>query len=388
MANRLLNKLREKDKKGLFSSSQVSVNYPTGFLPFDYLNGYKVKVVDMNENLLGTYDATGISGGTFVTIIGKSGVAKTTWTIQTAFNIVKNFSDDAFIMCYDLEQALNYTRIKNITGATQEELDNKFVLRQEKNYIENIFDSIIDIANAKEADKSTFMYETGNLDEFGKPIKVYVPTVVIIDSIPTLASKDTEGEESMGSQTEAMRAAQHLKRFYSRLMPIIKTYNITVFAINHINQKIEMNAFSKTQAQTMYLKQDESLAGGVAPIYYANTLIKFISSTKYKKEDDGFDGFMVRAELIKSRSNKAGQSCNLVYNQVTGFDPILTLYQYALDNDLIDGRNPYKYFKTNKDVKFDSRNFREAFDNNEEIKQLLLDNTVPRLQKLLSFVDD
>ena len=259
MANRLLGKLREKDKKGLFTPSQVSITYPTGFLPFDYLNGYKVKVMDMEENLVGSYSATGITGGTFVTVIGKSGVAKTTWTIQTAYNMIKQFKDDAFIMCYDLEQALNYTRIKNITGATQEELDNKFVLRQEKNYIEDIFDSIISIANMKESNKSDFTYDTGNVDEFNKPIKAYVPTIIIIDSLPTLASRETEGEDEMKGQTDAMRAAKQLKQFYSRLMPIIKTYNITVFAINHINVKIEVSAFTKTQAQNMYLKTDESL---------------------------------------------------------------------------------------------------------------------------------
>ena len=259
MANRLLSKLREKDKKGLFNSSQVSVTYPTGFVPFDYLNGYKVKVMDLEENLVGTYPAVGITGGTFVTIIGKSGVAKTTWTIQTAFNMVKNFSDDAFVMCYDLEQALNYTRIKNITGATQEELNNKFVLRQEKNYIEDIFDTIISIANMKESNKVDFMYDTGNVDEFNNPIKAFIPTVIIIDSIPTLASKETDGDEEMKSQTDAMKAAKQLKQFYSRLMPIIKTYNITIFSINHINVKIDINPFAKTQNQIMYLKQDESL---------------------------------------------------------------------------------------------------------------------------------
>ena len=171
-------------------------------------------------------------------------------------------------------------------------------------------------------------------------------------------------------------------------MPIIKTYNITVFAINHINVKIEVSAFAKTQAQLMYLKQDESLPGGNAPMYYANTLIKFISSTKFKNEDDGFDGFMVRAELIKSRSNKAGQACNLIYNQVSGFDPILTLYQFASDNDMIDGRNPYKYFKNNKDLKFDSRKFREEFDNNDDIKNALMEAVTPKLEEMLSFVND
>ena len=386
MANSLLDKLRSEDKKGLFSSSQVSINYNTGFLPFDYLNGYKVKVVDKKENIIDEYAATGLTGGTFVTVIGKSGVAKTTFVIQTAFNMVRKFTDNAFVMFYDLEQATNYTRIKNITGATQEELDNKFVLRQEKNYIEDIFDSIISIANAKEANKKEFQYDTGLLDEFGNKIVAYVPTIVIIDSIPTLASKETDDEMKGG--TDAARMAKVIKQFYSRLMPIIKTYNITIFTINHINAKMEINAFTKTQPQVMYLKQDESLPGGVAPIYYANTLIKFVSSTKFKKEDDGFDGFMVRAELLKSRTNKAGQSCNLVYNQVAGFDPILSLFQCALDNDFVDGRNPYKYFKINKDVKFDSRKFKQLCIENEEIRNTLYDSLNPYLNSLLSTVDE
>jgi len=126
--------------------------------------------------------------------------------------------------------------------------------------------------------------------------------------------------------------------------------------------------------------------GGTAPLYYANTLIKFVSSTKFKKEDDGFDGFMVRAELIKSRSNKSGQSCNLIYNQLTGFDPILTLYQFASDNNMIDGRNPYRYFKTNKDIKFDSRKFRECFNESDELKKTLMDSVTPYLEDMLSYV--
>lgn len=385
MGNRLLDRLRSEDKKGLFNSSQVSVTYKTGFIPFDYLNGYKVKVVDKEENVVDEYPAVGITGGTFITVIGKSGVAKTTWVIQTAYNIVKDFEDDAFVMCYDLEQALNYTRIKNITKASQQDLDNKFILRQEKNYIEDIFDSIISIANTKEANKKEFQYDTGMKDEFGRPIVAYVPTVVIIDSIPTLASKETD--EEMKGGTDAARMAKVIKQFYSKLMPIIKTYNITIFTINHINAKMEINAFTKTQPQIMYLKSDESLPGGVAPIYYANTLIKFVSSTKYKAEDDGFDGFLVRAELLKSRSNKAGQFCNLVYNQVNGFDPVLSVYQFATDNNLVDGRNPYKYFKSNKDIKFDSRKLREEMDKNPDLQNEMIETTRPLFEKLLSSTD-
>lgn len=385
--NTLLSRLRDKDKKGLFKSSQSSIAYRTGFLPFDYRNGYEIEVRDLDNKKVKSYPSIGIVGGSFVTVIGKSGVAKTTWCTQVAYNIVKDFDDNAFVLHYDLEQALSYTRIRNVTHGDQESLANKYILRQEKNYLEDIFDSIISIANEKESDRDSYIYDTGCVDEFNIPIKAFVPTVVIIDSLPTLASRDMD-EEEMKGQTDAMRMAQKVKQFYKKLIPIIKTYNITVFAINHINAKVEVSAFAKTQAQLMYLKMDESLPGGNAPLYYANTLIKFVSAGKKTKEDDGYDGFLVRAELIKSRTNKAGQFCYMVYNQEIGFDPIMTLYQFLEDNKLVEGRNPYRYFTEYKEVKFDSRKFRSAFMESENMGKLASLTAKPYLEKMLSRVDD
>jgi RecA/RadA recombinase len=65
--------------------------------------------------------------------------------------------------------------------------------------------------------------------------------------------------------TYANRVAKELAQFYKKLMPVIKTYNITVIAINHINQKIEINPMQKTQPQVLYMKMDESIPGGNAP---------------------------------------------------------------------------------------------------------------------------
>ncbi len=136
------------------------------------------------------------------------------------------------------------------------------------------------------------------------------------------------------------------------------------------------------------MKVDEAMPGGNAPIYYANNLLKFVSSTKFNEEDNGFDGFLLRIELLKSRANKAGKYINMVYNQLTGFDPILTLYQFAEDNDLLDGRNPYKYFKEYKDIKFDSRKFRQAFLENEDVRMAITNATKPVLEDMLSYVNE
>lgn len=378
----MLDRLRAKDKKGMFDASQVSVAYPTSFLPLDYLNGQLVQVRDLDDNLITQYPSVGIVGGTFNTVVGKSGTAKTTWVTQTAYNIVKPFDDNAFVIFYDLEQSLSYTRIKNITGASQKELDRKFVLRQGKNYIEDIYDSIIDITKEKEENKEEYLYDPGVLDEFGKPMKCYVPTVVIIDSIPTMSSKDTP--ETIEGQTAQMRKAKALTQFYQKLMPVIKPYNITIFVINHIQTKIEINAFAKTQPQLQYLKQDESLPGGIASIYYANNLFKFVTAGKLTKDDDGLDGSNIRIELIKSRTNKAGQFVTMIYDQERGFDPVLSLLKFAEDNNLLEGRNPYKKFVGNPDVKFDSRKFREAFKEREDVRKALYEVTKPYLYEMLS----
>lgn len=252
----MLERLRAKDKKGIFTASQTSISYPTGFLPFDYKNGYTVDVMNDDEQVLETYASIGIRGGTFLTVIGKTGTAKTTFIIQIAMAMVKNF-DNAFIIYYDLEQVLSYTRVKKLTGASQVELKEKFVLKQNQNYIEDIFDSIVAIAKEKEENKKDYTYDTGLRDEFGCPIKTYVPTVVVLDSIPTLSSRDTS--DAMEGSTLGNRNAKIIAQFYKRLMPIIKQYNITVMAINHINAKIEINPFAKSQPQVMYLKMDESV---------------------------------------------------------------------------------------------------------------------------------
>ena len=382
MAESLLERLRKKDKKGFFKRSQSSVMYRTGFLPLDFRNGYIMKSVDINENVLSEYAATGITGGTFITIVGKTGVAKSTFAIQTAFNVVNQFAENAFVMHYDLEQALTYTRIKNITGASQKELDSKYILKQEKVFVEDIFDSIMAIAKEKEDNRNDYMYDTGLLDEFGEKLIAYVPTVVIIDSIPAMVSKDVPSEMEGG--TAASRKAKVIAQFYHKLMPIIKTYNITIITINHINAKMEMNPFAKTQPQVMYLKMDEALPGGNAPMYYAHNLFKFVSSTKYKKADDGFDGFLVRIEILKSRTNKAGQSCQLVYNQDTGYDSMMSLYNYADECGLIEGRNPKRYIKGYDDIKFDARNFREEINEKPGIREALMNASLKKLSKLLS----
>lgn len=119
-------------------------------------------------------------------------------------------------------------------------------------------------------------------------------------------------------------------------------------------------------------------------MYYANNVFKFITAGKFKEEEDGFDGFKVKCEFLKSRTNKAGKSTHLIYNQAVGFDPVLTQFEVARDHEILQGRAPYNFFKGFEDVKFSHKRFRELFFEREDIQHALMASTVPKLQKQLS----
>lgn len=380
--------LLKNDKRGLFKQSAVSIGYPTGFYPLDYRNGYITKVYGANDEVIREYNNIGIFGGTFNTIIGKTGTAKTTLAAQMAVNISnycwKNYGIPAEIYHIDAEQASNYTRIKNITNLPTTHLKNIYHINQESTFIEDIYESIEEIVKAKEQYKETFIVNTGILDEFGDEIKVFVPTIIIIDSLPSIATN--EGKDGgLKTGTYANRLAKAISRFYKQCMPLVKKYNLIVIVINHINAKIEIGPVP-TAPQTMYLKMDESVPGGAAPLYYAHNLFKIVSEQKlYLDKDDMVDGFRARIELLKSRSNKAGKFCRLIYDQERGFDPYLSLYDYLkTDKDAIGGRNPSRYIKGLEDVKFDDRNMRSVVDTNEEVRRALVTIGTALLKEVLS----
>ena len=141
MANPLLSALRENDKDGLFAASPAMVCYSTGIPTLDYQLGYTIVSKDNNGVITGTHDCLGLVGGSFVTIIGKSGTAKTAAACKMGAEIVKPFKS-GFVCHYDLEQALNPTRVMNITGLTNEEYMDHYVLKSSRSYIEDIFDTL------------------------------------------------------------------------------------------------------------------------------------------------------------------------------------------------------------------------------------------------------
>lgn len=378
----LLEEMRKADKTGAFERTVADISYPTGFHTLDYKNGYWLETFDENDNVIQRHKSIGIVAGTLNAIIGKSGVAKTTGAVQMALNIVRQF-ESSFVVHYDGENAFNYTRIHGISGMSMHELRNKYVLKRSFNVIEDIHESIMGIAKMKKAHGDRWKYKTGVLDEFGDEIILYEPTVVLIDSLPSLVLKGVVDEEEMQSQAYGMQKARAFSEFCGKLVSVCKETNIIILYINHIKKKINASAMP-TQSQQLYLKQDETLPLGEAGIYYANNIFKFISGGKYIAEKHGFDGFLVKCELIKSRTNKSGQIAELVYDQAIGFDNVRALLNFAESMKLTTGNNPNRRFLGHPDVRYSSIKFTKQFYESPELRYALMDTVIPHLEAQLS----
>ena len=383
----LSNALKKIDKKGLMNEAAPVIGYPTLLYPFDYRNGYQVNVHDEDGNIIDRWANVGIFSGSFITITGKTNTAKTALAIYMSSEICRPY-DEAEIHLLDIEGSSNISRVIQLLNYDYDDVKSKLNYHDEFQYIEDVFEFITEIGNTKLANKDVFATDFTHKNEFGMKRAAYAPTVIIVDSLPMLMTRDLEGIEGMASQMYNARRTIQISQFYKRLRPIMRRANIICMVINHLNFKMETNAFAKTQAQIMYMKQDEAMPGGNAPLYLAQTVIKMVSCGKYTMEKDGFDGFAIRLELIKSKTNRAGTSCIIVYDAEHGFDKYRTMFEFLKDNGLIEGRNPYLYISGFPDMKFSSKNFRNECIENFDLYKRALTISAPILYGYLGNVED
>lgn len=393
----LMDALRNSGAKDadLFNCNGTMISYKTGIPVLDYYLGYIVNVYDKEDNLIESRPEIGIPAGSMATFIGKPSTSKTSTAVCIAANIIRDFKNGA-VFHFDLEQAMNYSRIHVLTRLKMSEIADRYVLRQEKTTLEHMKKTIMTLYREKMSNPKLYKYKTGKKDEFGEEIEIFEPTVIILDSIASITmglnenNKDDLAKlEEVSSQTDRMRLTGEIGRFYNEILPYLRTANIIMLNINQIKVNPNMG-FAKSPAEILYLKPEETAPGGRAPQFLAHTLIKYESpgSDKYSMEKEGFDGFGVNATIIKSRTNQAGQIVQLIYDKVRGIDSLRTCVQYAKSLGLTGGNKNKFYFADYPDRTFTLTNIHEDFRNDRELYKILYSVIIPRLAERLSTVSE
>lgn len=369
-----------KTKDPRMGEANADVLYPTGFLPFDFLNGYKVHVKSDTEDFW--YNAVGIVDGSSVQYVGRSGSGKTTAAIQMAANIIRPFPE-ATIFFDDIEGGSNATRRELLTHFTPEECQQRIIYRNTAVSAENFYKRIASIYDIKMNNRADFEYDTGKLDSQGNKIYKLIPTVYILDSLAMLTPEKLTEEEELSGQMSTTATAKTNTAVFKRIVPKLKAANIILFTINHINDKIEVNAFTHSKAQISFLRQGETLPGGKAALYLANNMIRVDDGAKLKETDGlGINGKIVDFEIIKSRTNAAGRSVPMVFDFTNGFDDILSLFMFLKSTGaIITGATCY--LRGHEDMKFRQRDFKNKLFNDPEFAKAFNEVARAELETLL-----
>ncbi len=362
--------------------STASVAYSTGFLNFDFMNGTVVHVKSQERNF--DYYSVGIQDGCLVMLIGRSGCGKTTWAVQTASNIVRDYPN-ACIFHDDIEGGLTEYRKELLSGFHGEELNTKYISRNTGITAENFYERLRIIHDTKLENRSSYEYDTGLFDSNGNRIYKLEPTVYILDSLALLMPAQYTEEEALSGSMSATAAAKVNSMSFKRIIPMLKSANIILLVINHINKKIEINPMMHTKTQVSYLKQDETLPGGNTVIYLTNLLLKFDDNSKFKKDEAfGISGNLVDITLVKSRNNRAGKTCTLVFDQDKGFDPELSLFVMLKNAKRVNGAGAYLYLGDRSDIKFSQKNFKEKLHESVELREVFINEVMSMLKEELN----
>lgn len=344
--------------KDIRQSKEAScgVSYPTGSINFDFKNGQVIYVKDQKTGNEFKYYSLGVADGSLNTIIGRSGCGKTTWALQSAANIVRNFPN-SFIMHEDIEGGISEPRKQTLMKFTYEEFKKKYIARDKGITNENFYQRIKMLHDLKMTNYEEWEYDTGCYDHFGNKIFKLQPTVVILDSIAMLMPEKYANEEEMSGQMAATSAAKANSALVKRIIPMLKSANIIMFAINHVLKSVDINPYQRAKASIAYLKQGEYTPGGKEFEYLANLFIRFDDS-KLKSETYDIDGSLVDIEFIKSRNSKAGKACTMVFNQDDGFDNDLSTFILLKDGGMIKGAGAYQYVDGHPEFKFTQKKFK------------------------------
>lgn len=356
------------------------VAYPTGFLNFDSLNGYRINAYNDRGEIY-QIPHRGLLDGSYNLLIGRSGSGKSTFAVQAGANIIRQFPESDMTIL-SLEGGITIPRLETLTGFIGKELTERVTIKNSDITTESIYDEIYNIYEIKKKNKDKLMYDTGMRDSRGNAIMKFIPTVVIIDSIALLAPERISEKGELSGQMGASAMAKANTSLLKGIIQLIKSTNIIILAINHITTKIEINSFVHTKGDLAYLKQGESLPGGKAVVYLANNIIRFDDS-KLKEETFGFSGAQVDVSLGKSRTNKAGKSTPLIFSQDYGFDPLYSLMIMLKDIGKISSKGAYLELE-GYDTKFRTRDFKDFFSNREDFRQLFISLVKEEIDKLLA----
>lgn len=359
--------------KGAANEASFDVAYSTGFTSLDMLNGQRIYVNNDELGLHFSYISGGLLDGSTNSFIGRSGVGKSTISLQTAANIIVPFIEEGYdsnLFIDDIEKSLNQARREFLLGMTEEQIKKHVKIRVDGITTESLYERIAAIAADKIEHTKEYTYDTGKYDPFGNRIFKLIPTVYLIDSLAMLMPEDVLDKDDLGGNATGMSMAKVNTMLFKKITQLCTTANIILININHILPKPQLG-FVPEQSDVDGLKTDERMAGARTTVYISNNIFRLDDSTTLKDDKDyGINGKVVKVTLIKSRTNATRRSVPLIFDKSAGrYDNELSLLHLLKEEGKLTGIGTNVRLDSCPDVKFSLKNFRSVLEESEELQE-------------------
>ena len=357
-----------------------AIGYPTGFLNFDYLNGYIATEKNPETEEYEEYYNLGIEDGSYVSFIANTGVGKSTLVCQIAANIARRFETTTIFEDMIEATGMNDSRRLELSKFTEDEYKKRYIIRNTGVTTESIYARIKMIHDLKIEHPEDFLYDTGRRDLQGKPIMKLEPTIYIIDSIAMLMPEKYIEEDELAGKSMGAASALIASNVFKMIIPLLKSANIILFGINHILEDVQMTAMPKKNP-VPYLKQGERIPKGRTATFLANNIIRLDNANKLKV-DEGYhiEGSVIEASLVKSRASGKKKPTRLVLDFANGFDPWLSALETMKYNKLLYGGGASLAVDPEKQFKFSLGTFRDKVLNDQEFRNAFIKHSLDYLK--------
>ena len=357
-----------------------AIGYPTGFLNFDYLNGYIATEKNPETEEYEEYYNLGIEDGSYVSFIANTGVGKSTLVCQIAANIARRFETTTIFEDMIEATGMNDSRRLELSKFTEDEYKKRYIIRNTGVTTESIYARIKMIHDLKIEHPEDFIYDTGRRDLQGKPIMKLEPTIYIIDSIAMLMPEKYIEEDELAGKSMGAASALIASNVFKMIIPLLKSANIILFGINHIIEDVQMTAMPKKNP-VPYLKQGERIPKGRTATFLANNIIRLDNANKLKV-DEGYhiEGSVIEASLVKSRASGKKKPTRLVLDFANGFDPWLSALETMKYNKLLYGGGASLAVDPEKQFKFSLGTFRDKVLNDQEFRNAFVKHALDYLK--------
>lgn len=381
LAESFRNKMKETKNHDMIKEAQLSVAYSTGFLGFDFSNGVIVHAKNEKQEPI-KYYSVGVVDGSIIMVVGRSASGKTTWAIQAGANIVRPFKNSAIFHDDAEANGVSIPRILKLTGFTQKEYEDRYILRNAGITSDNFYERIRIIHQEKTSNPEEYQYDTGLYDTEGNKITQFVPTVYILDSVALLIPKNLSEEEKLSGSMSTTATVKTNTSVYRRIVSLAKSANIIFFMINHITDSISTG--TPTKSQIGKLKQNKAIPGGKTITYVSSNIIEFNDAPPLKETEGLYvHGSVVDVNFIKSRSSNQTKPVPLLLDYDNGFDEELSLYLLLKQHGRVNGAGAYLYLGEHKEIKFAQKNLKEYLRTKEDFRNIFMEEVQSLLTEII-----